>query len=113
MFTNNIHIFAKVVPTVITRESIKQSFCTRPKVREVILFPGQGSQFVGMAANLVNIPVVKEMFGKANEMLGYNLLEISLNGPKTVLDRTIHCQPAVFVTSLAALEKYKEIKGKG
>ena len=113
MFTHNIHIFARTASTIITRESLKRSFCTRPKVRDVILFPGQGTQFVGMGANLVNIPAVQEMYKTANSILGYNLLEMSLNGPKSELDRTMYCQPAVFVNSLAALEKYKQIKGKG
>ena len=66
-----------------------------------------------MTARLTKIPVVKQLFETANKILGYNLLELCLNGPKTELDRTMYCQPAVFVASLAALEKYKEIQGKG
>ena len=114
MFIHSIHIFPRTALTIITREGLKRSYCiVRPKVRDVILFPGQGTQFVGMGANLVKNPAVQEMYETANNILGYNLLEMSLNGPKSELDRTMYCQPAVFVNSLAALEKYKQIKGKG
>lgn len=70
-----------------------------------LLFSGQGSQYVGMAKNLLQYPNVKEMFDCASETVGYNLLDVSLVGPKSELDKTIHSQPAVFVTSLAAVEK--------
>ncbi len=102
--------------TLITHKSLKKHcrlFCSRPKPRDVILFPGQGSQFVGMAANLTKMPVVKQLFERANKILDYDLLELCLNGPQAELDRTVYCQPAVFVTSLIALEKYKEMQGKG
>jgi hypothetical protein len=66
-----------------------------------------------MTASLTKMPVVQQLFETANKILGYNLLELCLNGSKAELDRTVHCQPAVFVASLAALEKYKEMKGKG
>lgn len=101
---------------IIIRKSFHQHcrvFCSRPKPRDVILFPGQGSQFVGMAASLAKMPVVKQLFETANKILGYDLLELCLNGPKAELDRTVYCQPAVFVASLAALEKYKEMQGNG
>ena len=61
-----------------------------------------------MAENLIKIPAASQLFNSANNILGYDLLELCLNGPKTELDRTVHCQPALFVTSLAALEKYKQ-----
>ena len=76
-----------------------------------MLFPGQGSQFVGMAKQLLPFPGVQEMFTKASDILGYDLLSLCLVGPKETLDKTIHCQPAVFVTSLAALERLKEERG--
>ena len=44
------------------------------------LFPGQGSQAVGMAKETLNIPRVKEMFDEAKEVLGYDLLDVCLNG---------------------------------
>ncbi|XP_038150090.1 malonyl-CoA-acyl carrier protein transacylase, mitochondrial [Cyprinodon tularosa] len=76
-----------------------------PSDRSVLLFPGQGSQFVGMGRGLTKYPNVKEMFSAAENILGYDLLSLCLKGPEKELQKTVHCQPAVFVTSLAALEK--------
>jgi len=75
----------------------------------IIVFPGQGSQFVGMGKNLLNLPKVKRMFELASETFKTDLLKMCLNGPINELDKTINCQPAVFVTSLAAFEHLKEI----
>lgn len=91
------------------RDQSRHSF--RPKVNPqdtaLLLFPGQGSQFVGMGKNLLEYPNVEKMYHFAGKILGYDLLDICLNGPKSTLDKTIYCQPAVLVTSLAAVEKLK------
>uniref|UniRef100_A0AAZ1XS87 Malonyl-CoA:ACP transacylase (MAT) domain-containing protein n=1 Tax=Oreochromis aureus TaxID=47969 RepID=A0AAZ1XS87_OREAU len=63
---------------------------------------GQGSQFVGMGRGLLKYPNVKEMFTVAQKILGYDLFE------STSLQKTVHCQPAVFVTSLAAVERLNQ-----
>lgn len=78
-----------------------------PRERSIILFPGQGSQFVGMGAKTLPYPGVKEMFSTAKKILGYDLLDLCVNGPKVQLDKTVHCQPAVFVTSLAGINKLR------
>ena len=72
--------------------------------KSVILFPGQGAQFVGMGARLLDTPSVKELYDQASQILNYDLLKVCLEGPKTVLDQTQHCQAATVVTSLAAVE---------
>lgn len=77
---------------------------TEPSDRSVLLFPGQGSQFVGMGKGLLKYPNVAEMFSVAQKILGYDLLALCLQGPEEELQKTVHCQPAVFVTSLAAVE---------
>lgn len=76
-----------------------------PSAHSVLLFPGQGSQFVGMGRGLLKYPNVREMFTVAQKILGYDLLSLCLEGPEEELMKTVHCQPAVFVSSLAAVEK--------
>jgi len=76
------------------------------------LFPGQGSQAVGMVKDTLGIPRVKEMFDEAKEVLGYDLLDVCLNGPKSKLDNTVYAQPALFVCSMAAVEMFKQDNDK-
>ncbi len=65
-----------------------------------ILFPGQGSQNIGMAKELFHeFSYVKEYFLKADEILKKNLSEIIFNGPKSELDKTENTQPAIFLVS--------------
>jgi [acyl-carrier-protein] S-malonyltransferase len=72
------------------------------------MFPGQGAQTVGMAGALANeIPAAKNLFDKASSILGYDLLAKCVNGPKEELDSTAVAQTAIFVSSMAALEKLK------
>ncbi|XP_078272880.1 malonyl-CoA-acyl carrier protein transacylase, mitochondrial-like [Rhinoraja longicauda] len=72
----------------------------------LLLFPGQGSQAVGMvtAGALLVHPRARDMFTAARHLLGYDLLDLCERGPPQRLLLTRHCQPAVFVTSLAAAE---------
>ncbi|VDN99906.1 unnamed protein product [Rodentolepis nana] len=71
----------------------------------IFLFPGQGAQFVGMGRNLLKYPGVKEMYETASSMLRTDLLKTCLEGPSDKLRNNIHCQPAIYVTSLAAVKK--------
>ena len=75
------------------------------------LFPGQGAQFVGMGRQLVeSVPAAKALYERAGAILGYDLLQICLEGPAEKLDSTVYSQPALFVTSLAAVEWLKANK---
>ena len=77
------------------------------------MFPGQGAQFVGMCGDLVkDVPAAKALFDEASEVLGYDLLERCTEGPKEVLDSTEVSQPAIFVASMAAVEKMKLEQGE-
>lgn len=80
-----------------------------PRQTSIILFPGQGTQFVGMGKQLLEYPRVKVMYEHASSILGYDLLKLCLDGPKSSLSETQYCQPAVLVTSLACLEKLKHL----
>lgn len=72
------------------------------------LFPGQGAQHAGMCKTIVEkYPAAKELFDKANEVLGFDLASLCFEGPKEELDKTNISQPALFVSSLAALEMLK------
>lgn len=72
------------------------------------MFPGQGAQAVGMAGALcAENPAAKDLFDKASSILGYDLLDKCVNGPKEELDSTVVAQTAIFVSSMAALEKLK------
>lgn len=69
------------------------------------LFPGQGAQFVGMGRQVVEkCPAARGLFDRAAEVLGYDLSQVCFEGPAAELDKTDVSQPAIFVTSLAALE---------
>jgi len=72
-----------------------------------LMFPGQvfPTREVKLLDSVKDIPAVKEMIDKAAAILGYNLLEKCLNGKE--LEQTRHCQPAMFVAGLAAVEKLK------
>lgn len=65
------------------------------------VFPGQGAQFSGMGAELYNSnPKAKEMFEKANEILGFSITDIMFNGTAEQLKETKVTQPAVFLHSV-------------
>jgi [acyl-carrier-protein] S-malonyltransferase len=70
----------------------------------VFLFPGQGSQFVGMGTELATIyPIAKQTFEEADEILGFALSKLAWEGPAEELDDTINTQPALMTHSVAAL----------
>lgn len=72
------------------------------------LFPGQGAQSVGMAGALCDeVPAARALFDRAADLLGFDLLKLCVEGPAEQLDATVNSQPALYVASLAALEKLK------
>ena len=78
-------------------------------MKTALLFSGQGAQVVGMGKDLsANYPVAADLFGKADEILGYSLSGFAFEGPAEELTRTSVCQPALYVHGLAALAVLRE-----
>jgi len=76
--------------------------------KTAFIFPGQGAQSVGMGKDLYdNFETAKEVFDKADEILGKSITTICFEGPDEDLKQTINTQPAILTTSIAALETLK------
>lgn len=68
------------------------------------IFSGQGSQYIGMGKELYeNIPLCREVFDKGNSILDFNIKDLIFNGDKEELDITENTQPAILMTSIAAM----------
>ena len=77
--------------------------------RHAFVFPGQGSQYVGMGADLVErTPAAAAVLERADAALGFPLSSLILDGPAEDLDRTVNAQPAILATSVAYLEALRD-----
>ena len=73
-----------------------------------IIFPGQGSQLVGMGKEFYeNFDLVKNLFKEADESLNFSLSKLILDGPKEELDLTLNTQPAIFLISYSIFNVVK------
>ena len=78
-------------------------------MKTAFVFPGQGSQKVGMLQDLYNAyPIVKQRFEEADEALGYSISKLCFEGPDTELVKTANTQPAILTASVACYEILKE-----
>lgn len=78
-----------------------------------MVFPGQGSQTVGMLAELAaDYPVVAETFAQASDALGYDLWQLTQQGPAEELNKTWQTQPALLASSVAIWRVWRQQGGK-
>jgi [acyl-carrier-protein] S-malonyltransferase len=76
------------------------------------IFPGQGSQTVGMGKELAaQYPAAKQTFDEADSILGFSFSKLMLEGPADELNDTVNTQPALFVHSLAAYRVFMDLYG--
>ena len=74
-----------------------------------VIFPGQGSQSVGMGKDLLqNYQVVKELFKEADDSLKFSFSNLIINGPKDELDKTENTQPAIFLIGYSIFKLLKK-----
>ena len=74
------------------------------------IFPGQGSQAVGMGSALAaEYPIAKELFDEADALFGYPFSKLMWDGPKEDLDDTVNTQPALYVHSMAAQRVFSHL----
>jgi [acyl-carrier-protein] S-malonyltransferase len=74
-----------------------------------LVFPGQGSQYVGMGKDLCErSPAARKVFAEANEVLGYDLTALCFRGPEEDLKLTANTQPAILTVAVAALRMMEE-----
>lgn len=74
-----------------------------------VIFPGQGSQSVGMAKDLYNkFKIIKELFSQADEILKFSITKLILDGPKEELDQTENTQPAMFLVGYSIFQLIKK-----
>lgn len=78
--------------------------------KEAYVFPGQGSQFVGMGKDLyANYPIAKDLFDRANTIMDFDLARICFEGPEEELKQTQITQPAIFVHSMVVFELIRNV----
>jgi [acyl-carrier-protein] S-malonyltransferase len=77
-----------------------------------LLFPGQGSQYVGMGKDICDrSAAAREIFQEANETLGYDLTSLCFQGPEESLKLTANTQPAILTVSVAVLRMMQAERG--
>lgn len=77
-------------------------------ISKVAVFAGQGAQFVGMGKDLAVDNDIARWFDRANAVLDFDLKQVCFEGPVESLTRSNHCQPAIFVMSVACWQAFRK-----
>ena len=89
-----------------------QSAMDEKVVKKAYMFPGQGSQKVGMGLEVFRASrAARDVFDEADEALGFHFSKLIFNGSAEDLRDTVNSQPAIMTTSIACWEAYKELHG--
>lgn len=75
------------------------------------VFPGQGSQSVGMMQGYRDLPAVRETFAEASHILGQDLWLLASEGPEEVINRTVNTQPLMLTAGVAVYRAWEELHG--
>ena len=80
-------------------------------MKAALIFPGQGSQFIGMARDLAAAyPRIAEIYSEADEILGFPISRLCFEGDPEVLTQTRNAQPAILLHSMAVLELLSDFR---
>src|SRR5437763_2081994 len=86
----------------------RDALATEMAAKTYILCPGQGAQVVGMGKDFYEkSPAARELFDRANSVVGFDLKSLCFDGPEDRLNQTDVSQPAIYVTSIAAFAAAK------
>src|SRR3970040_792798 len=84
---------------------------TRHPVKLAMVFPGQGSQAVGMMRGYEGLPEVSEILSEAGQVLGNDFLKVLNEGPAETLNLTVNTQPAMVTAGYAAYRAWRALGG--
>ena len=106
----SLHRYARFTTTVAHFSSESDNIAA-DIYSKCFMFPGQGAQHLGMMMPEYHDKnrSTAQLFAQASEIVGYDLVKVCSEGPLEILNSTAVCQPAIFVASMAALEKLKEV----
>jgi [acyl-carrier-protein] S-malonyltransferase len=75
------------------------------------IFPGQGSQSVGMMTGFADLPIIKQTFDEASSVLGRDLWQLAQDGPAEAQNQTVNTQPLMLTASIAVFRAWKSLGG--
>mmetsp|Transcript_52208 Transcript_52208/g.114433 ORF Transcript_52208/g.114433 Transcript_52208/m.114433 type:complete len:447 (+) Transcript_52208:56-1396(+) len=107
-----VEVAAVTQPTAATgfsddRQALEKPVEAPNRKKVGLLFPGQGSQYVKMMSMLIENPEVKKLCERARKILGWDPIEVCIEGPEDKLVETATCQPCLFLASMAGMIKLR------